>query len=83
MGKQRVFLKYGVEVSLIWRKVGNILAVKNNTSAIRGFKTAQNPERCGFSAATGAKQSEKFIFPYGKIQFIQNDLLSKAFGDVS
>ena len=29
------------------------------------------------------KKGEKFIFPYRKIQFVQDYLVSKAFGDVN
>ena len=67
MGEQRVFLEYGVQLAFIWRKAGDILAVKDDRALIRPFESADNPERCGFTAAAGSKQCDKCIFLYGKI----------------
>ena len=83
MREKRVFLKYGVQIPLVGRKICNILSIKNDFPAVRGLKSAQNTERCSFSAAAGAKKGEKFILPYRKIQFVQDYLVSKALGDVN
>ena len=74
MGKKRIFLKYRVQLSFIWRQIRNILSVKDHTAGIRCFKASQNTE-CGcFSAAAGSQKCQEFIFSYVKIKIIQNGL---------
>ena len=40
MGKQGVFLENGIQLSFVWRKRGDILAVKDDPALIRGLKAA-------------------------------------------
>ena len=54
MGEQGVFLEYGVQISLVGRKIGNILSVKNNLAEIRRLETAQDTESSCLTTAAGA-----------------------------
>ena len=56
MRKQGVFLKYSIQISLIWRHLGNVLAVKDDAALVRRYKTAQYPQCCCLTAARRSKQ---------------------------
>ena len=43
MGKQCVFLKYRIQISLVRRQVGNILTIKYDLTLIRRDKSAKDP----------------------------------------
>ena len=54
MGKQGVFLEYGIKLALVWRKLAYILTVEDHLSLIGSLKTAYDPQGGGFAAAAGA-----------------------------
>ena len=74
MGKKRIFLKYRVQLSFIWRQIRNILSVKDHTAGIRCFKASQNTE-CGcFFRSRWVPEVSGIHFSYVKIKIIQNGL---------
>ena len=54
MGKQGVFLKYGVQLPLVGGFLADLLAVEDDASLVRVQETAQNPEQSRLSAAAGS-----------------------------
>ena len=79
MRKQRIFLKYSVDMTLIRRQIRNILTFKNNLSLIRCRKTT-NDTQCGSLATAGrTQQGHKFISSYVNAQIIQNLFPIKRF----
>ena len=54
MGKKRILLENSVNLPFVWGEVGDVLAVKDNFSGIRSFKTAYNAQGGGFSTSAGA-----------------------------
>src|SRR5699024_4443490 len=64
MGKKGVFLENGIQLPLIRRKIGDILPIEDHLSRIRRFKSAENTQCGGFSAAARSQKGEKLIFSY-------------------
>ena len=54
MGKQGVFLKYGVQLPLVGGFLADLLAVEDDASLVRVQETTQNPEQSRLSTAAGA-----------------------------
>mgnify|MGYP003188191976 FL=1 len=79
MGKQCIFLKNGIQLPFIRRKIRNIFTVKDYLTAVGNFKSAQNTKRRCFAAAARTKQGQKFIFTDIKVQIIQNGLCTVGF----
>ena len=82
MGEQRVFLEYGVDLTLVRRQAGNILSVKQHLSVIRVQKSGNDTQQGGFAAAGGAQQSDKFIFINIQRNALQYPLAVKILHDV-
>ena len=61
MGKQGIFLKYCIQMSLVGRYIGNLLSLKEHLPGIRLFKSAYNTQGSGFSAAGRSQQCNEFI----------------------
>ena len=62
MGEECVFLKYGVELPFVRRKLCDVLAVKDHMTGIRCGKATQNTESGCFSAAGWPQKGQKLIF---------------------
>ena len=54
MGKQGVFLKYGIQLPLVGGFLADLLAVEDDASLVRVQETTQNPEQSRLSTAAGA-----------------------------
>ena len=61
VGEQGVFLKDGVDLPFIGRNVINPHTVEQNVSRRGRREAADDPQRGGFAAPTGAKQCEEFL----------------------
>ena len=70
MGEKGVLLKYGIQRPQVWRKIRNVLSVKDNAASVRCGKSAQYAQGSGLAAAAGAKERDKFILMDGQIQFV-------------
>lgn len=79
IGKEGIFLEYGVELPLVGGQFRNILSVKDDLSGVRGLKAAQDPKKGGLSTAAGPKKGQKFIFTDIQVQVIQDQVISKGF----
>ena len=55
MSKQRIFLKYGIQLTLIRRKIRDILPVKDHTPFIRCLESSQNTKCSSLSTSTRTK----------------------------
>ena len=82
MGKKGVFLENGIQLSFVWRKGSDILAVKDDPALIGGLKAADEAQRRGLSAAAGAEEREKLILTDIEIQIVQNHLAVVGFGNM-
>ena len=82
MGKQRVFLENGVQLTFVRGELCDVLPVKNNLSLIRGLKPADDAQRGGFPAAAGAEQGQKFILTDLEVHLVQNRCSVVDFGNV-
>ena len=72
MWEQRVPLKDRIDLSLVRRDIIDPLSIKKHITGRRCQKTANNSQRCGFSASTGTQQCEKFLISDVKIDVIKN-----------
>ena len=72
-GKKGVFLENGIQLSFVWRKGSDILAVKDDPALIGGLKAADEAQRRGLSSA-GAEEREKLILTDIEIQIVQDHL---------
>ena len=61
MRKKGVFLENGIQLSFVWRKGSDILAVKDDPALIGGLKAADEAQRRGLSAAA-ASQDHRDLF---------------------
>ena len=61
VGKQGVFLEYGVDLPLIGRNVINPHTVKEDVSRRWCREAANHPQRGGLAAPAGPKQCEEFF----------------------
>ena len=83
MRKQGVFLEYSIQISFIGRQMGDVCPVKDHFSGIGIFKSSQDAQSSGLTAAAGPQKGEEFVFPDGEIQFIQDDLIPETFGYIN
>ena len=82
MGEESILLEYRVELSLIWRHICDILAVKDHPSLIGTQKSADDPQDGRLAAARRSQQGHKRIFKNRQVQVIQDHLPVKRFGNM-
>ena len=63
--------------------MGDVRPVKDHFSGIRIFKSSQDTQGSGLTAAAWSQKGEKFVFPDGEIQLIQDDLIPETFGYIN
>ena len=83
MGKQGIFLEYSIQISLVGRQIGDVCSIKDHLPGIGIFKSSQDAQGSGLTAAAWSQKGEKFVFPDRKIQLIQDDLIPKTFGYIN
>ena len=83
MWKQCIFLKYCVQLPLVWGLAADLLPVEDDFSLICIQKSAENTKQRRFSASAGTKQCHKLIFVNIKINSLQDNLSVKAFYNVT
>ena len=67
MGKQCIFLEYGVKLAFVGGDPCDVLPFKHDFSRILGDKAAEYTQGGGLAAAAGAQQGDEAVFPDGKI----------------
>ena len=83
MRKERVFLKYRVDVSLIRRNIIDSLRSEEYVPRIRLLKASDNSEGRRLSAARRAEESYEFPIINRKIQRLQNDVIIERLCDAA
>ena len=82
MRKQRVFLEYRVDLALVRRQTGNILAVKQHLTVIGVEKARNDAQECGFAAAGRAEQRDEFVFMNVQRNAVEHALTVKILDDI-
>ena len=72
MREQRVLLEYGVQVSLVWRHVGDVHALKEHLAFVRRLETADDSQRGGLTTAGRTQQGDELVLVDGQVEIIQN-----------
>ena len=78
VGKKRVALEDGMDGTAMGRHGIETLAVKQNASRGRFFKTRQNAQQCGFAGAALAQQSKKLALLYVERNGCEHGVLAEA-----
>ena len=79
MSEESILLKNSIQLPFVRRKIGNILAVKQNLPLIRRFKAAYDTQSGSLTASAGTQQSQKLIFPDIKTHVVQDGGGTKRF----
>ena len=79
VGKKRVALEDGMDGTAMGRHGIEALAVEQNVSRGRLFKTRQNTQQCGFAGAALAQQSKKLALLYVQRNGCEHGVLAEAF----
>ena len=83
MREERIFLEYGVYLTLIRRDVVDLNSVKKHLSDIRGLKSADNTQSGGLTASRRTEKGDKFLVVDVKIDTVKNGFAVKRFGNIS
>jgi hypothetical protein len=82
MGKQGIFLKHGIELSLIRRKIRDIFSFKDYLPGVRTFKASEDSKCGSFAAPAGSEQSQELVLTDIKIQPVKNGVAPVGLSDV-
>ena len=72
VGEKSVFLKNGIDLAFIGRGRHNIFAFKQEGSAGRILKAADDAKGSSFTASAGAKQRNEFLFANIEVDILQH-----------
>ena len=72
MRKQGVALKDGIDVAVFRRDMGDIVIFEMDPSAVDVFQAGNKAQNGGFTAARGAKQSEKLTIVDGQVKVVDD-----------
>ena len=81
MWPERVALKDHSGISLVGRKVGHILVIKENAATGGVYETGNHSQKCGLAAARGAKQEKEIARLDAKIDSIDSSGATELFDD--
>ena len=82
MREQGIFLKDGIHLPFVRRKVGDIFLIKKDIPLIRFDKAGNGAERGGLAAAGRPEQGDEFSIVYVQVETSQNLLPIIRDGDV-
>ena len=78
MRKQGVALEYGIDVAVFRRNMSDIVIFEMDPSAVDVFRAGNKAQNGGFTAARGAKQSEKLTIVDGQVKVVDDRFTIKA-----
>ena len=78
MRKQGVALEYGINVAVFRRNMSDIVIFEMDPSAVDVFQAGNKAQNGGFTAARGAKQSEKLTIVDGQVKVVDDRFTIKA-----
>ena len=82
MWKQRIFLEYRIDLPFIWRKLGDLNAVKQHLSTAWFLKSCDDPQGCCFSTAAGSQKRKEFVFVDIQVDSPEHLLVIKIFCEI-
>ena len=81
MGKEGVILEHHVDVPFVRRQFGNVFAIQDDLARRRCFQTGDHAQQGCLAAARRTEQRHEFPVFYGEVQFRDDDMVPKLFGD--
>ena len=80
--EQRVMLEHRVDIALVRRHAGDVLALEADGAFGRGLETRDHPQRGGLAATRRTQHREEFTRCNGEIRVDDRDVILEPFGDM-